>query len=116
MRCLTLLALGWLSCGLGVNAQTNIVRRSLSLQDCIALALEHNLSIQIDRYSPDIARYTLRASRGIYDPAFTLTGNQLLVSVPAQFDAKKVGVSTAYELQLTSFGPGLLGRLPWGLT
>ena len=116
MRCLTLLALGWLSCGLAVRAQTNAVSRSLSLHDCIALALEHNLSIQIDRYSPEIARYMLRGSRGIYDPAFTLSGNQLVVNVPAQFDAKKVGIGTAYRLELTSFGPGLLGRLPWGLT
>ena len=42
----------------GAQSTHNAVR-SLSLQQCIDLALEHNLELQIERYSPEIARFTL---------------------------------------------------------
>ncbi len=57
-------------------AQTNATPpvRQLSLQDCIQLALQHNLSLRIDRYNPDIARYNLWGDYGAYDPSFSLSG------------------------------------------
>jgi outer membrane protein TolC len=59
-----------------VIAQTNATSQSrqLSLQDCIQLALQHNLSLQIDRYNPDIARFNLWGDYGAYDPTFSLSG------------------------------------------
>ncbi len=36
--------------------------RDLSLEDCIQIALEHNLDIQIQRVNPRIARLTLSGS------------------------------------------------------
>jgi outer membrane protein len=48
--------------------------RGLSLQDCIQLALQHNLDLQIDRYNPDIAKFTLWGAYGGYDPTFNLSG------------------------------------------
>jgi outer membrane protein len=54
------------------NAPQNV--RALSLQDCIQLALQHNLDLQIDRYNPQIARFNLAGDYGVYDPAFTLSG------------------------------------------
>src|SRR5437660_10349664 len=44
--------------------------RPLSLEQCLEIALEHNLDIQIERYVPDISLYTLRGSYGAYDPTF----------------------------------------------
>ena len=44
--------------------------RTLSLDDCIKKALEHNLRIQVVRYDPVIQQYQLAASYGLYDPAF----------------------------------------------
>ncbi len=115
-RCLGMLSLVFLACSSNVDAQSdNVVRRPLSLEECIGLALEHNLKLQIARASPQIARYTLKATRGIYDPVFSLTGRKIFLNDPAQFDAKKAGISTEYEIDLTSFGPGLSGRLPFGL-
>src|SRR5579859_4809478 len=57
-------------------AQTNAPAhvRELSLQDCIQLAVQHNLQLQIDRYSPEIALYNLRATYGDYDPTLSLEG------------------------------------------
>src|SRR5690242_14289248 len=42
------------------NAPAN--KRELSLQDCIELTLKHNLDLQIDRYNPQLALYTLKGS------------------------------------------------------
>src|SRR5436190_21614116 len=88
----------------------------LSLRDCIGWALDRNLRVLIARDSADIARFTLQASQGLYDPVFSLSGRDIFVNVPAQFDAKKIGISAEYEEQLVSFGPGLSGRLPFGST
>ena len=54
------------------NATANV--RQLSLQDCIQLALQHNLDLQIDRYNPEISLFTLRGDYGAYDPTLTLSG------------------------------------------
>jgi outer membrane protein len=64
------------SAGTVALAQTNTTptMRQLSLQDCIQLALQHNLDLQIDRYNPEIALYNLRGDYGAYDPAFNLSG------------------------------------------
>src|SRR3989442_1376122 len=54
-------------------AQTNVPPnvRQLSLQDCIEMALRHNLDLQIERYVPKIALYNLRGAYGGYDPTFS---------------------------------------------
>jgi hypothetical protein len=101
----------------GLQAQTKAgIVRPLSLRDCIGWALDRNLRVLIARDSADIARFTLQASQGLYDPVFSLSGRDVFVDVPAQFDAKKIGISVEYEEQLVSFGPGLSGRLPFGFT
>src|SRR5579859_475096 len=64
------------SAGTLAMAQTNSTNavRQLSLQDCIQLALQHNLDLQIDRYNPAIALFTLKGDYGAYDPSLTLSG------------------------------------------
>ena len=116
MRGLKAVAILLLALASGAQAQTNrFVSRPLSLQECIALAAERNLRMQIARNSSQLARYTLKAAQGFCDPIFTLNGNALFVNVPAQFDAKKPGIGVEYEEHLDSFGPGLAGQLPFGL-
>src|SRR5580765_6335364 len=53
---------------------TNQNTRVLSLKECIELALDHNLDIQVARYSPQLARYRLQSSYGAFDPVLTLKG------------------------------------------
>src|SRR5690242_3123944 len=43
--------------------------RVVTLADCIQLALEHNLDIQIQRYNPIISQYDLNGSYGVYEPS-----------------------------------------------
>jgi len=45
------------------------------LQDCVQMALQHNLDLQIDRYTPQIAQFDLRGAYGGYDPVLSLSGD-----------------------------------------
>jgi outer membrane protein TolC len=56
------------------QSNTNLQVRTLSLQDCIQLALQHNLDLQIDRYNPQISRFNLAGYYGAYDPSLNLSG------------------------------------------
>jgi len=61
---------------LAARGQTNSLLevRELSLQDCIQLCLQSNLSLQIDRYNPQLALFTLQGAYGGYDPSLTASG------------------------------------------
>jgi outer membrane protein len=54
----------------GTNS-ANPTSVSLTLDEAIRLALEHNLDLQVARYTPLIAEYDRRALYGAYDPTFT---------------------------------------------
>ena len=75
MRILRIL-LVWAGACTVVMAQTNATQqvRQLSLQDCIQLALQHNLNLQIDRYGPRISLFNLRGDYSAYDPSFSFSG------------------------------------------
>src|SRR5437762_51961 len=60
--------------GLSAQAQTNsLTPRDMSMEDCIDIALKHNLDVQIKRYNPELSRYALGALYGAYDPAFSIS-------------------------------------------
>src|SRR5689334_7203253 len=74
---------------LWAGAQTNGMQtRTLSLEDCVAIALQHNFTIQISRYNPMIARYTLFGSYGAYDPSLSLSGEHDYNLSPGGFVAQ----------------------------
>src|ERR1051326_3028651 len=76
MRRLLGILLAFATATLATLGQTNppAKSRELSLQDCIELALKHNLDLQIDRYNPEIQLFTLQADYGGYDPTLNLSG------------------------------------------
>jgi outer membrane protein TolC len=76
MRRLLGILLAFATATLATLGQTNppAKSRELSLQDCIELALRHNLDLQIDRYNPEIQLFTLQAYYGYYDPTLNLSG------------------------------------------
>src|SRR5712671_7317952 len=75
---------------LTARAQTsNQNVRALSLKEALDLALAHNLNIQVERLSPQIAGYYLRAAYGAYDPILDVTAKRTFVDQPAQFNPKK---------------------------
>lgn len=91
-------------------------KRSVTLNECLQLALKHNLDLQIERYAPEIARYNLSGAFGYYDPIFRLGITESDDNFPVRVDPKKPSVDYAYEVKDTAFAPSLGGRLPTGLS
>jgi outer membrane protein TolC len=90
--------------------------RPLSLRECIELALQHNLDVQIERYGPELARWTLHGSYGAYDPVFNVSATHHSLKSPALFAPRKFNPDFPYDLTTDSVGAGFLGVLPSGLS
>ena len=89
--------------------------RNLSLQDCIQIALEHNLDVQIQRINPELARYALGVSYGNYDPNFGFSGDHSRNISPGGVDTQGRAFGGT-ESETDRFSSSLQGLLPWGLT
>src|SRR6266571_4692744 len=75
MRTLRTTLAGICVAAVAASAQTtDSITNSLTLQECIQTALQHNFDVQIKRYNPEIARYTLNSSYAGYDPTFSFSG------------------------------------------
>lgn len=98
----------------GARAETPQAR-ALSLEDCIQIALQHNLDIQIQRVNPEIAGFTLGASYSGYDPVFSLSGDHSHALSPGGVDAQG-RFYTGQESKTDRFSSSLQGLFPWGLT
>src|SRR5882762_122672 len=90
--------------------------RLLSLEECIEMALNRNLDLQIQRASFDVARFDLSGSYGVYSPLLSFSAHRDFVSQPSDFDPKKPGGDNRYQLWTESAGPSLIGKLPLGLS
>jgi outer membrane protein len=103
-----------LTCGAAAGAEkTNVVE--LSLAECVELALDHNLDIQITRVAPEIARYELELAYAPYDPFFDFSAVHSYSASPGGIDEENrrfPGTKTDQD----AFRSGLRGVLPTGLT
>src|SRR6266850_4103643 len=101
-----------ISSGLAALAQTNAPEpRKLSLEDCIAIALRHNLDVQIKRYNPEISRFALLGAYGAYDPSLSISGEHDFNSTPGGLDpqGRPFGFT---EKDADNFRAGFQGLLP----
>ena len=98
---------------LGARAESPQTR-ALSLEDCIKIALEHNLDVQIQRINPAIANFSLGASYSSYDPTFGLSGNHSYNLSPGGVDTEGRSFN-GQESETDRFSSSLQGLLPWGL-
>jgi len=89
--------------------------RFLSLEDCIKLALEHNLDVQITRLDPELAQFNLSGSYASYDPALSLSAVRSYSRSPGGLDSESRAFSGA-ESDTDSFSARVGGLLPWGLS
>lgn len=91
--------------------------RSLSLQEAIDLALEHNLALQVARTEPAIAGERIGEARGAFDPrlvassSFEHTETPFASPVQAAF-----GGSSVIDEDIWNHGGGLTGATPLGLS
>src|SRR5438552_13918257 len=116
MRTLRNTLAGFCVAAVAATAQTtNSITTSLTLEECIQTALQHNFDIQIKRYTPEIARYNLNSSYAGYDPTYSFSGEHDYSLSPGGIDAQgRPFGGTSSEIDRLS--TGLRGLLPWGLT
>jgi HAE1 family hydrophobic/amphiphilic exporter-1 len=102
---------------LGPLAQTNAPTpvRVLSMQDCIQLALQHNLDLQIDRYNPVFSLYALRGDFGAYDPTLFISGQYQHNEAGSQLLGGGFSIPGS-KSDDDSFSGSLTGQTPWGMT
>ena len=87
--------------------------REMSLQDCIAEALKHNLDVQIQRYNPQMDLYNLQASYGTaYDPTLNASGQHTFNDQPSGFNANGLALPSE-TIKQDYFSAGISGALPW---
>jgi outer membrane protein TolC len=104
------------SVSIAALGQTNTRQvRELSLEDCLEVALAHNLSLKIKRYDPDIARLNLAGVYGAYDPSLSVGGSHNYGLSPGGVDAQGRPFA-GNELETDSINTALQGFLPWGLS
>ena len=116
MRTLRITLAGFCVAVVAASAQTtDSITNSLTLEECIQTALQHNFDVQIKRYNPEIARYNLNSSYGGYDPTFSFSGEHDYSLSPGGIDAqgRPFGGTSSETDRLST---GLRGLLPWGLT
>ncbi len=90
--------------------------RPLSLEQCIQLALEHNLDIQIQRYNPIIDQHTLDLSYAGYEPTFNFSAQKNYNSQPSGIDPATSLPFPPNVTESENYSAELLGTLPTGLT
>jgi outer membrane protein TolC len=109
-------AILFLAAGLAaLSAQTNSPSaRPLSLQDCFAEALKHNLDVQIEQTAPEISLYNLQGAYSGYDPLFSFSGQHLYNDSGAAIQNGLPVSGSDYNEQL--YNSGFSGGTPWGMT
>ncbi|MBI5774896.1 MAG: TolC family protein [Verrucomicrobia bacterium] len=127
MRHQVVIVICWLAAlaALPLLAQTpnTASARTLSMDECVQLALRHNLDIQIRRVQPGIDRLKLDGAYGAYDPSFNFGFSESFDSSPGSPDPNSTlfGVSSkTYTERFGSAagapGAGFRGTLPSGMT
>lgn len=114
---LTRLAVGlvliWGGCSSVAAAEPT--QRALSLAECIRIALEHNLDVKIERYSPELAGYGVSLAYGAYDPEFTFSAQKNYTLSPGGLDSQSRPFQGS-ETDTDSFSSGLSGLSPIGMS
>jgi len=93
---------------------TNVSVRSLSLMDCIGIAVENNFDVQIEQKDVDRAHRRVSLAYGEYDPVFrgdAVHGNSLSPGGIDEQNRPFVGTETKRD----AFSAGIDGLLPSGL-
>lgn len=88
--------------------------RVLSLEDCLALALENNLELAVERLNPQIALAGVETAWGEFDPSFELTANYDDSIRPRDVETTRaIGITTSSSTS-QEYNASLGGTLPAG--
>src|SRR5258705_7213224 len=97
------------------NQTANSDVRPISLEESIMLALQHNLGLQIQQLSPQMARYDLSGAYSYYEPAFSFRGEQTFRSSPGGFNTTVNLPTPPVETWQEHFNASVGGFLPTGM-
>ncbi len=98
------------------SSPTNAVERRLSLSECVRMAIDGNRDLQIERVNPRIARLTLDASAGYYDPTLALAGQHTHQVETGGFDPVDLSRYNVHQSDSELANAALTGFLPSGMT
>lgn len=97
------------------SAQTGTpAPRSVTLAECIAMALDKNLDIQIRRLQPRIDLLNLDGARGYYDLTFNLSASHRFNASPGSPDPNSALFGLGSESFTESYGPSFTQQLGSG--
>jgi outer membrane protein TolC len=110
---------GLLCCAAVAQAQTNKTQ-TLTLEQAIQMAIEHNLNLKIQRYVPVLDQFELGAVYGTaYEPAFNTTAKDSYSANPGKIFNGITGPAQNIDDQNYQFGIGGANGgnalTPWGL-
>jgi len=94
---------------------TNTASRAMSLQDCFAEALQHNLDLQIESFTPKLSLYDLYSAYSGYDPNFNLSGKHNYNVSPGGFNQFSTNAIPARSTKTDTLQSDIGGTLPTGL-
>jgi outer membrane protein TolC len=113
----TRLLSGLAALSLAVSARAQVAApptRVITLAECIALALDKNLDIQIRRLQPSIDLYNLASTRGYYDLTFNLNATHRFNSSPGSPDPNSALFGRGSETFTETYGPSFTQQLGTG--
>ena len=90
--------------------------RSLSLQECVEMALEKNLELRIERYNPQFALFNLAAARAGYEPTLSLSGQHDHSESGSRIFSGGFVEIPGSKTDADSFSGSLGGATPWGMS
>jgi outer membrane protein TolC len=108
-----------LGCTVAARGQTNKTQ-SLTLEETIQMAIEHNLNLKVDRYIPQLDQYSLGAIyANSYEPAFSAIGKDTYTAQPGKIFNGIEGQPEHVDDQNYQFGIGGANGgnalTPWGM-
>lgn len=90
--------------------------RVLSLEECLALALENNLELEVERLNPQIELAGVQSAWGQFDPVFEISTDYTDNIRPRDVETtQSLGITTSSNKN-QDYNIGLSGELPTGTT
>jgi outer membrane protein len=99
---------------LGVPPPDQRPLRPLSLEECIRLALQHNFTLQIQRWNPIRFQYQVAGSYGYYDPVISVDATETEATTSGYYDPA-IGELPSATARTRRLNSQLSGTLPSGL-
>jgi outer membrane protein len=90
--------------------------RFLSMRDCLDLALRHNLHLQIEHLTFEVAGDALSSAYGVYSPTYKFDASHGFDTILGDVDPRKFNPYFPAEITTEKMGSELSGLAPFGFS